>query len=98
MLLTRDPLVPVGVVGRNGGLAALEDFNSVGAGNDNRQTRGNTKTLLGTSDNNIQVPFIETDLLRANRANTINNNQSLRGVGLDDLSYALDIGKDTSAK
>jgi hypothetical protein len=96
-ILTRQPLVPVRVVGSNRGLASLKDLQSMLADNNDAKTRGDTQSLLGGGNNDIDVPLIESDLFRTNGANTINNNESLWRKGLDDLSNTLDVRQDTSA-
>lgn len=96
-VLTGQPLLPVGVVSNNRGLSSLEDVDSQLRGQDNRKTRRDTQTLLGTRNNDIQLPFIETDFFGTDRADTINNNQSFRRDGLDGLGDSLNIRQNTGA-
>ena len=98
MKLTGQPFVPVGVVWRDGSLTVLEDINGLRRSNDNWKTRRNTQALLRTTDDDIQVPLIETDFFRTNGADTINNNQGFRRDRLDNLSDALNVRQNASAK
>jgi hypothetical protein len=95
--LTRKPLVPVGIVRGNRCLSIFNNLESLLTGYDNRKTGRNTKALLRTSDNDIQVPGIETNLLRTDRADTIDNDQGIGRDRLDSFSNSLDIRENTSA-
>lgn len=89
------PAVPVGVVVGNGGLAGLEDLDGAGGDTHDAETGRGTESLLGGGDNDINAPSIHTDLLRADGADTIDNDQGLGGLLVDNIGNALDVRENT---
>lgn len=89
------PAVPVGVVVGDGGLAGLEDLNGAGGDTHDTETGRSTESLLGGSNDDINAPGIHADLLRADGADTIDNDQGLGGLLADNIGNALDVGENT---
>lgn len=89
------PAVPVGVVVGDGGLAGLEDLNGTGRDTHDAETGRGAESLLGSGNNDINAPGIHADLLRADGANTIDNDQGLGGLLADNSGNALDVRENT---
>lgn len=90
-----DPVGHGGVVGRGRGLAGLEAANGTGGGHDDAETRWAADGLLTGSENDVNVPGVKGNLLRANTADTVHNDQGVGADTTDNLGHALDVAEDT---
>lgn len=77
-------------------LAGLESLNGAAREHGDGETSWNSDTLLGGGDNSIKLPVIEENLLRADGADTINNEECLWRDALDQLTESLELREDTS--
>lgn len=60
------------------------------------QSSGDANGLLAGGDNTIQLPFIELNILTANTAYPIHDDQGLRGDSVDQFGKGLELTQDTS--
>ena len=90
------PVGDGGVVGAGWGLAGLGDLDGAAGGHDDAETGRAADGLLGGSDDGIEIPLVEGDLLRAHGADTINDHEGLGADAADQLGHTLDVGEDTS--
>jgi len=89
---------PVGnrsVVGGGRGLARSRGLDGTAGTHHDAQTGRAANGLLAGGNHSIQVPFVECDLLRADTAHTVDNDQSVRADTADDLGNSLDVIEDT---
>lgn len=90
-----DPVGHGGVVGRRRGLAGLEAVYGARGGHDDAETRWAADGLLASGENDVNVPGVEGDLLRANAADTVHDDKGVGADTTDNLSHALDVAEDT---
>lgn len=86
-----EPLGDGGVVGAGGGLAVLGDLDGAAGGHDNAETGRAADGLLGSGHDGIEIPLVESDLLRADGADTVDDDESLGADAADQLGHALDV-------
>ncbi|KAI6768724.1 hypothetical protein HG531_010913 [Fusarium graminearum] len=97
--LTGSPVLHGSKVGGDRSLAVLKSgSNSSATEERDGETSRNANGLLTSSNNTIQTPLVECDLLTSNTANTIDNDKSLRRDSLHSSGECLlDFGKLRSA-
>lgn len=93
--MTRSSPLVRSKVGSDGGLAVVEDSEGLLRNRSDGKTRRGRETLLRSADNDINVPVILSNLLRGDRADSIENNQSLGADTLDELADGLGVRKYT---
>lgn len=85
-----------GVVGGRRGLTVTEAVDGAGRGHDDAETWRAADGLLAGGQHNVDVPGIECNLLAADGADTVDNNEGVGADAADELSDALDVAEDTS--
>lgn len=91
-----EPVGDGGVVGGRGRLAGLEGVDgTAGQHQDAEAGRAANGLLTGRKDD-VNVPFVKSDLFAADTADTVDDDQGLGADTADDLGHALDVAEDTS--
>lgn len=84
-----------GVVGSRRGLAVAEAVDGAGRGHDDAETGRAANGLLAGGQDNVDVPGVEGNLLAADGADTVNDNEGVGANAADELGDTLDVAEDT---
>lgn len=91
----REPVREAGKVGSGAGLAGVEGLDGAAGEHENRETSGNTDGLLGSGEDDIEIPLIEPDLLASDGADAVDDDEGGGGDAADDGGDGLDIREDS---
>lgn len=96
-MFTWKPVGEGSKVGAWGNLSLLKGSDSSSRQVNDAETSWNTNCLLGSSQDTVKTPLIESNLLTSNRANAIDNDQSLWRNLTHNLRDGLNVVEDASA-
>ena len=87
------PVGEGGVVGGGRGLAVLEDVDGAAGEHEDAEAGGAADGLLAGGQDDVDVPGVEGDLLTADAADAVDDDEGLGADAADDLGDALDVGE-----
>lgn len=89
------PVLPRSEVGSGPCLAVLEGLDGTAGSHQDGQTGGATDTLLRGSEHNVKLPVVEPDLLAADTAHAVHDDEGLGADAVDELRERLDLAEHT---
>ena len=92
---TWEPVLPRAKVGCGPGLPRLEHFNGAAGNHKDAQTSRASDGLLRGSENDVEFPLVKLDLLAADTADTVHNDQSLWADPVHKLAESLELAQHT---
>jgi hypothetical protein len=95
VLHDRNPVLERSEVGARSNSTVVESIHSTSGHHHDAQTSGDSNSLLGGGQNDIDAPVGELDLLTSDRADTVDNDEGGGGNLLNGGGDGLDVGKDS---